>query len=178
MTDQLEQTRHKDTERNLILNRALTDLEQIINCHDPEIDVPIKDGVWNRLDKMAQEIEDRPAPAVSVEPLEAVRDALAGALGEAYDCTRVWEAWSYGTMGPDDFVEIACDDERLNEISVAILSALSPQPSPQDRIWNEALEAAAVVISDYQAFTKYNKDPLTAEMCADIRALKRGACYE
>ena len=49
--------RHGDKLRNVILNRCVEDLEHIINGHDPEIDVPIKDGVWDRLDKMAQQIE-------------------------------------------------------------------------------------------------------------------------
>ena len=43
--------------RNVIITRATNDLDEIINNHDPEIDVPIKDGVWDRLDKMAVEIE-------------------------------------------------------------------------------------------------------------------------
>lgn len=55
--DMTEPARHKDTTRNGILNRTLSDLERIINHHDPEIDVPISDGVWDRLDKMALEIE-------------------------------------------------------------------------------------------------------------------------
>lgn len=35
----------------------------------------------------------------------------------------------------------------------------------------KAYERAAVEISGYQAFTRYNKVPLTNEMCAAIRAL-------
>lgn len=52
-----EQERHKNTRRNLILNQTLTDLETIINAHDPEVDTSISNGVWDRLDKMAVEIE-------------------------------------------------------------------------------------------------------------------------
>lgn len=55
--------RHKDAERNLILNRTLSDLDDIINGHDPEIDTSINNGVWDRLDKMALEIEARAAIA-------------------------------------------------------------------------------------------------------------------
>lgn len=51
--------RHADTERNRILNSALTDLDGIINGHDPEADTSINNMVWNRLDKMAVEIETR-----------------------------------------------------------------------------------------------------------------------
>lgn len=56
---------------------------------------------------------------------EAVREAIAGALGEAYDCTRVWSAWSYGTMGPDDFSLVAEDDGRLDEITEAVCEVLA-----------------------------------------------------
>lgn len=56
--------------------------------------------------------------------LDAVKAAVAEALGDAYDCTRVWSAWSYNTMGPDDFVLVSDDDERLTEIVDAALEAL------------------------------------------------------
>jgi hypothetical protein len=49
--------RHTDTARNKILNSALSDLDQIINGHDPETDTSINNIVWDRLDKLALEIE-------------------------------------------------------------------------------------------------------------------------
>jgi hypothetical protein len=55
---------------------------------------------------------------------DKVRDAIADALGDAYDCTRVWSAWSYGTMGPDDFSLIWENEERLMEITDAALNAI------------------------------------------------------
>lgn len=64
MTDTDTVERHKDTERNLILNRTLSDLDDIINGHDPEIDTSINNGVWDRLDKMALEIEARAIAAL------------------------------------------------------------------------------------------------------------------
>lgn len=54
----------------------------------------------------------------------AVMDAIAEALGDAYDCTRVWSAWSYGTMGPDDFTLITDDENRLGEIADAAITAM------------------------------------------------------
>lgn len=57
--------RHQDTERNLILNRTSSDLESIIWGHDPEIDTSINNGVWDRLDKMAMEIEERQAAEIA-----------------------------------------------------------------------------------------------------------------
>lgn len=60
---------------------------------------------------------------------EAVVDAVAAALGNsAYDCTRVWSAWSYGTMGPDDFAPIAEDGDRVAEIARAALDAMKELP--------------------------------------------------
>ena len=57
------------------------------------------------------------------EAREAVIEAVAEALGDAYDCTRVWGAWSYGTMGPDDFVSVAGQADRLAEIADSAIAA-------------------------------------------------------
>ena len=48
-----------------------------------------------------------------------LRDQIKTALidvigGNAYDCTRVWEAWGVGTMYSDDFVPVI---ERVDEIA-------------------------------------------------------------
>lgn len=57
-----------------------------------------------------------------VDPRRALLlDHLSDALFETYDCTRTWEAWSVGTMGPDDFTPAA---ERIDEIADGILDAL------------------------------------------------------
>lgn len=58
------------------------------------------------------------------EQRERVRDAIAEALGDAYDCMRVWSAWGYGTMGPDDFCLVAEDESRLSEITDAAINAI------------------------------------------------------
>ena len=36
-------------------------------------------------------------------------------LQDFYSCTRVWEAWSYGTMSRDDFKLANEDDEILED---------------------------------------------------------------
>lgn len=61
----------------------------------------------------------QPAPSVPVEYVtdtthEKVMDAIAVALGDAYDCLRVWGAWSYGTMSQDDFVQVVEQQDRLS----------------------------------------------------------------
>ena len=39
-------------------------------------------------------------------------------------CTRHWSAWSYGTMGPDDFSLVADDEGRIAEIREAVLEVV------------------------------------------------------
>lgn len=68
----------------------------------------------------------QPADGVPEATREAMRDAIAEALGDAYDCTRVWSAWSIGTMTQDDFQLVTDDEERLEEIVDAALSVLAP----------------------------------------------------
>lgn len=73
----------------------------------------------------------QPTPSVPDEAREWVMAAIAQALGNAYDCTRVWEAWSYGTMDEDDFSLIAEDSDRLREIADAAIMAMgasAPKP--------------------------------------------------
>jgi hypothetical protein len=67
---------------------------------------------------------------INDEQREAVRAAVAEALGGAYDCTRVWEAWQVGTMGPDDFVFVSTDDYRVAEIADAAIEAMRPATPP------------------------------------------------
>ena len=68
------------------------------------------------------------SPASTPEVRESVIEAIAEALGDAYDCTRVWSAWSYGTMSQDDFSLIAEDRSRLEEIADAAMLAAAPTP--------------------------------------------------
>ena len=62
---------------------------------------------------------------VTEELREAVCAAVQEALGTALDCTRVWSAWSYGTMSQDDFVLVAEDDSRVEEIADAAIRVLT-----------------------------------------------------
>tara|TARA_R110000851_G_scaffold272877_1_gene425589 strand:- start:46 stop:495 length:450 start_codon:yes stop_codon:yes gene_type:complete len=61
----------------------------------------------------------------ALEQLEQVKEAISEALGDAYDCTRVWSAWSHGTMTDDDFTPVSDDEERLSEIASAAINAIS-----------------------------------------------------
>lgn len=79
-----------------------------------------------------QQAEAVPSAVVSDAMVEAACDAVAAALGDAYDCGRVWNAWSYGTMGPDDFSQVSEDCDRVREIAVAAIdAALAAAPKGQ-----------------------------------------------
>lgn len=54
---------------------------------------------------------------------ESVIEATADALGDAYDCLRQWSAWSFGTMGPDDFAMVGEDGDRVADIARAVIIA-------------------------------------------------------
>jgi hypothetical protein len=64
-------------------------------------------------------------PPLADDGREAVRTAIAEALGDAMDCTRVWEAWRVGTMTDRDFSLVAEDDGRLSEITDAAITAFA-----------------------------------------------------
>lgn len=62
-------------------------------------------------------------PELDEEAFVGVCDAVAEALGDAYDCTRVWHAWGVGTMSQDDFSSVAQDADRVAEIAHAAVDA-------------------------------------------------------
>jgi len=97
-----------------------------------------------------------PAPehaggSINDEQREAVREAVAQALGNAYDCHRVWEAWGVGTMGSDDFSLVAEDDNRVAEIADAAIEAMRPSAPPASEPgegrWSEGIcgDGAAIL---------------------------------
>ncbi|MGX6999870.1 hypothetical protein [Caballeronia sp. KNU42] len=61
---------------------------------------------------------------ITDEMKERAYDAVAEALGDAYDCDRVWSAWSVGTMRQDDFYPVADSSERVVEIADAAIAAI------------------------------------------------------
>lgn len=48
-----------------------------------------------------------------------LRDIITNLLADDYACTRVWEAWYYGTMTQADFVLLS-ETERVDEIMSAV----------------------------------------------------------
>jgi hypothetical protein len=84
---------------------------------------------------------------------EAVRDAIADALGGALDCTRCWSAWSYKTMTENDFEEVRGDDGRLDEITDAALAAIKHDDPVRMQRLQDAVEGycEGLGITDDQA---------------------------
>lgn len=88
-----------------------------------ESDWPEYEPTWKAI--KARVTGAQPAPSAQDDVMrEHVMDAVAKALGDAYDCTRVWSAWGYGTMGSDDFRLVANDPDRLHEIAEAAIQAV------------------------------------------------------
>ena len=58
---------------------------------------------------------------ITQDQFDGATAQVAHALGSAYDCTRTWSAWGHGTMGSDDFVQVASQDDRVDEITRAAL---------------------------------------------------------
>lgn len=66
---------------------------------------------------------------MSEEEKTALKDAIIVAMVEelgdtAYYCTRVWEAWSVGTMREDDFVSLAHDDDAMSMLADAVIRVI------------------------------------------------------
>lgn len=64
-----------------------------------------------------------------------LRDEVATLLHGDYGCTRVWEAWQYGTMTEEDFVPLE-DTERVDEI-VALAEAYAQRRVEEVIQWLE-----------------------------------------
>lgn len=65
---------------------------------------------------------------------EQIREVIGQHLTSMYACTRVWEAWSVGTMSEDDFVpagETEFADDLANTIAALLQSTALPDHSEQ-----------------------------------------------
>ena len=60
---------------------------------------------------------------LSEEQKTEIRSDIQKSLIDTYRCTRVWEAWSYGTMTEDDFKPAWFDDDGfIDEIAESIFN--------------------------------------------------------
>ena len=58
----------------------------------------------------------------------ALQRGLIATLGDVYDCTRVWSAWSYGTMDANDFAPVL---DRLDELIDELVFQIAAIPCPK-----------------------------------------------
>ena len=64
---------------------------------------------------------------------EEIRNRVANALydvlegQEVMHCTRVWEAWNYGTMTDDDFDLVVNDTAAMEEIIESVVTAMTKE---------------------------------------------------
>ena len=66
-------------------------------------------------------------------PQGELEDALAAvAADDTFVCTRVWEAWGYGTMTADDFTPLAESPDTLSDMASDVILTLSA-PAAIDR---------------------------------------------
>lgn len=94
--------------------------ETVMAAHDDHVLALVREELADAMLKVFRMTLSRVDEGV---PDEATIQAASEALGDAYDCNRVWEAWSYGTMGPDDFSLVREDGDRVAEIIKAIVKS-------------------------------------------------------
>ncbi|MBU0917894.1 MAG: hypothetical protein KKD97_16235 [Gammaproteobacteria bacterium] len=87
----------------------------------------------------------------------AVWEAVQESLGDAYDCMRVWAAWQIGTMHADDFVRVADQASRVDEIASAVLDLLPPSVT-KVHTWFD-MEAIADQPKVHEALQAFSEDP-------------------
>jgi hypothetical protein len=110
MTDKTKTPeRYKDTARNLALNKAVARLDEVINQHDPEMDLPITHGVWNVLDLLLLEMENRQ------------QDAALAMVAAAYEA-----AGQYHDRYADSYRAISRQDCAAHEEHARRIRALTP----------------------------------------------------
>ncbi|WP_376711093.1 DUF551 domain-containing protein [Pseudochrobactrum lubricantis] len=138
-----KEERHANTARNLIINQTSTDLEQIIYGHDPEQSI-LDNDVWDRLDKMACEIEALTKPvdvaAVREECAEVVENAVLSY--HVADCAGLadWKAFEKG-------------QESGLKFGAAAIRALTHAEPAQGEQWRDI--KSAPVSNGSQTFLTY-----------------------
>lgn len=107
-----------------LLSKTNYRAETVINAFNDHVDVLVTERVQKDVPAGMIEILRTALSHVDGSKLdETMERAVCEALGDAYDCGRVWEAWSYGTMSQDDFSLVRHDSDRVAEIAKAIVKA-------------------------------------------------------
>lgn len=100
----------------------------------------------------AAPVDDHPS-----ELSVAVWEAVQLALGDAYDCQRVWSAWQIGTMHAEDFIRVADQPSRVDEIASAVLGLLPPSVT-KVHTWAD-MEAISDETKVDEALQAFSEDP-------------------
>jgi hypothetical protein len=143
------------------------------------------------LNPLNDKMDPQAQPTLTDAQREATHEAVAGALGEALDCTRMWSAWSVGTMRDDDFVSVAGDSDRVAEIADAAIAAMpvmQAQCAAPDKqsAFNTWFTAAAIAFKAYDrdyswrvwqaARASIAAQPAKSEACPDPAACNVQGC--
>ena len=99
------------------------------------------------------------APARPLPTKDALADIIAAGLRGTYHCTRVWSAWSYGTMGQDDFSP-ADESDTPAELADAILAALAA-PAPVAQLLKDTYEAEKSAAAIIELVEQYGDERAT-----------------
>lgn len=184
MTSEKAPESHKDAASNRMINQAVTDLEQIICHHDPEIDCEINGAVWDRLDRLCA---DAAQAMVAVKPLEWETSWAWG--------LDLWHAAGYeisvgseqgwhvkgGGLTPHapkdlDSAKATAQADYEKRILSALQSPADAQAALTERerlAWNSAIEAAEAVIDSGPELYGGDDANCTDAVAASIAALKR-----
>lgn len=125
-------------------------------------------GMYGAASKLVEELTAVLSALPSTEGLrDALVERLRSELSDSYDCTRVWEAWSVGTMTEDDFAPVT---DRIEEIADGILSLRSAIATPPASGLEQAVGAAP---SEIYAKLKAHCDRYGAEASEHLGHLAR-----
>ncbi len=68
-----------------------------------------------------------PNTPINEDALDKMKVAVSEVISETtYTCSRVWEAWQYGTMTDEDFEPAWENDTLLTEVVEAVLASAQP----------------------------------------------------
>lgn len=99
----------------------------------------------------------------------AVWEAVQVALGDAYDCTRAWSAWQFGTMSDRDFVPVADQPSRIDEIASAVMQVL-PASVNKVHTWAD-MEAISDEPKVNEALQAFSEDPTSDHAVFVVEAI-------
>lgn len=127
-TAALLEAKHKEmAEARLWFDKAQEAFAEITSLRERNDALALQADEWEGKYAFVSELladlkaRDAMSPATSEQLRDAIFEALGSELFGVYDCTRVWEAWSVGTMSQNDFLPV---DNRLDEIVDTVMAVI------------------------------------------------------